>query len=231
MLNKNGKKYFVINSGVSGWGTLQEITYARDHLSLFNPEIVVLIFTQNDPKDDFLFLNKLKDNDKGIVYIPGKRFLLENSHLFRYLFYRTKSLLRDKILNLLLKDERKSNIIEVSGESKEIKEKQTELNSSKITSEQWSRTKSYILSFYKDYINFNPNGKFLILTASSQDEDVRRNLSSLSDNNRLLYLDISEDEIKIPLKVRWVSESDNHWSPIMMEMVAQNLYEFFVREY
>ena len=36
-LNDNHDFYTVINTGVDGWSTIQEVTYAKDHFQVFNP--------------------------------------------------------------------------------------------------------------------------------------------------------------------------------------------------
>src|SRR5262245_40145766 len=62
--------WLVVNTGVGGWGTLQETLYAKDHFELFRPDVIVLTFCGNDPSDDANFLNKSSDNEKGKFYFP-----------------------------------------------------------------------------------------------------------------------------------------------------------------
>lgn len=104
MLNKSTNRFSIINAGVGGWGTLNEISYAKDHFELFNPDIIVILFCGNDLKDDIYFLNNMQDNDKGLFYFPGKLFIKRNLHLYRFLYYKYHVLLHNTVLKKKLKN-------------------------------------------------------------------------------------------------------------------------------
>ena len=80
---RGGREYRLINTGVQGWGTLQKTRYALDHFEDFAPEIVVITFCRNDPSDSAYFLKKGHSFDA--VWFPGKVFLRNNPHLYRFL--------------------------------------------------------------------------------------------------------------------------------------------------
>src|SRR5687767_13261949 len=99
LLNRNGD-FIILNSGVGGWGTLQEISYAKDNFSLFNPDIIVLTFCGNDPGDDISFKEGLSNSKEGILgYFPGKDFIRNHSHFYRFLSKKFRILFHNWLLN------------------------------------------------------------------------------------------------------------------------------------
>ena len=104
LLNISDTNFQIINAGVGGWGTLQETEYAVDHFDIFNPDIIVLILCGNDPLDDIMFKSGMQNSEKGIFYFPGKIFLRDNSHLYRFLVTKLKVLIHQKYLDSKVKE-------------------------------------------------------------------------------------------------------------------------------
>jgi len=105
MLNKDGIEAEVINMGVSGFGTAEEIIQFREVAKKYKPDLVILGFFQNDPlnnavcglftveegalcrtEDDFIPGIYLRDR---LYAIPGYSFFSQHSHLFT--FFRQKA--------------------------------------------------------------------------------------------------------------------------------------------
>ncbi len=90
----NGKRIEVLNFGVSGYGTAQELITLREHVWNYNPDIVLLaVTTNNDVSDNFRPLKKT-DEIPYFIYRDGKlalddsyknsrSFLLRQSRLSR----------------------------------------------------------------------------------------------------------------------------------------------------
>lgn len=103
ILNKNGKKFEVINGSVTGYNTFQERKLFEDDLNKFKPDLVILNFVLNDISGDFHVAN---DIFRAVVpfaagdYSPadltgfkkGYYFLYEKLFLFRLLHYKFPSL-------------------------------------------------------------------------------------------------------------------------------------------
>lgn len=102
MLNKNGLKSTVINAGVSGFSTAEELVFLENEGYKYKPDYVVLALFANDYQDNIRSdLFELR-NDSIVVknheYIPGVsiqnklykygifRWLGENSYLYAYAF-------------------------------------------------------------------------------------------------------------------------------------------------
>lgn len=197
----------VINGGVGGWGTLQETEYAKDNFNIFNPDIIVLFFCGNDPADDIMYLSGMRDNEKGIFYFPGKVFLRNNSHFYRFLIIQFKKLLHRVIL------------------TKKIKEEAAILNRQSgniISSKDWKNTLKYIRDFQNEFIKYNSNGVLLIAGTAPWNSDIRDNLLSISNDKNIYYVDLydetinlSDDQKKLP--------HDGHWSPLIHKMFAQKI--------
>lgn len=69
-------KIEVINAGIGGWGTAQELIYLKKEGLRYNPDLITIGFFVNDPSD----------NDEGKLY------KLENNHLIRQAVKPSRSL-------------------------------------------------------------------------------------------------------------------------------------------
>jgi len=81
-LNNNApkhKRYQVINTGVSGWSTDQELLFFQNEGKKYNPDLVILMFYENDitynnlPKDWGMYykpLFKIKDRNLVLTNVP-----------------------------------------------------------------------------------------------------------------------------------------------------------------
>jgi hypothetical protein len=214
LLHQSSENFMVINAGVGGWGTLQEITYAKDNFDLFSPDIIVITFSGNDPQNDFGFKYKMRDQEKGIFNFPGKIFLRNNSHLYRFIHKKYSILLHNMVLKKKIAKSRKANEIYVLDKQ----------SASIITEDQWNITLGYIENFHMEFISFNPNGILLVQAANPVNSDIRKNLSSVSNGKNLIYVDLFNDVYLLRPEERELPY-DNHWSQIMHSISAENLYK------
>jgi len=210
LLEKTGNPFSLINSGVGGWGTLQQAAYLKDHLTVFNPDYIVLVFCGNDPDDDDKYRAGMKDNEKGLVYFPGKIFLRDHSHLYRFLFYRFSI-----YLHRLMLEKKRGQDNRATGNNRQ--------GADTITKEQWARSVETIKTFHKAYLNINPNGILFLLSTRPWVDAHRRNLGAAADGNQLLYIDLYSDTVHLPDDKRR-SEHDAHWSELLHRIYAQKLY-------
>src|SRR5262245_2426822 len=210
LLNK-GKNFFsIINAGVGGWGTLQEVAYAKDHFRMFNPDVIVLLFCPNDPDDDDKFLAKMSDYERGLFYFPGKIFLRDHSHLYRFLGTRFQVLLHNITLKEKLQRNLNLTINEQSGNA--------------ITPEQGERTLKFIKEFHSEYLEFKKTGRLLVLSTAPWDKDHSEKLSTLSNGQNLVFVDLYSETVTLPSEKRRL-EHDGHWSELMHEIAAKKISE------
>lgn len=218
LLNGSGKKYFVLNAGVAGWGTLQEVTYARDHFEIFKPDIIIITFFGNDPVDDFIYLG-IKPFQKWLFHFPWRKALKDHSHLFRLL---AKGYYRVRLAWAI-----HAKQINKTG-SKGINAATDDKLTDRVTfSEDWDDTLNHILEFHRDFLKFNTNGILLVQAASPLDEDTRRHLSALSNGKNLFYVDLYDEARKHraeELDMQRIS-GDGHWSGTMHSISAKKLYD------
>ena len=129
-----------------------------------------------------MFKNNMKDNEKGLFYFPGKIFLRHNSHFYRFLIIQFKTIIHQFSLN------------------RKIKEKDAILNrqsGSVITSEDWKNTLKYIKNFQNEFMKYNPNGILLVGGTAPWMTDIRDNLSSISNDKNIYYLDLYDETINL----------------------------------
>jgi hypothetical protein len=204
----------VIKGGAPGWGTLQETLYAKDHFGLFKPDIVVLTFCGNDPGDDEAFLCKLSDSQKGVLRFPGKTFVRNHSHLYRFLFYRFKNILHGAMIRK--KEAQSRGAVAIDAQSAEI-----------ITGAQWARSLEEIREFRDAFLSFNPRGIVLVQATAPWQEDIRARLSGLSNGRDLFYIDLFEATASLAAKDRRLPY-DGHWSALMHTASARALGDFIL---
>jgi hypothetical protein len=105
-LKRSGRKVEVINTGVSGFGTAEQLAFLREEGFRYDPDFVVLAFYANDYEDNVkssLFtLNEQQELiakkfvhapgveiQRAIYSIPGSKWLGEHSYAYSLLFNGT----------------------------------------------------------------------------------------------------------------------------------------------
>ena len=215
ILRGTGLETTVIKGGVPGWGTLQETRYAEDHFEIFRPDFVVITFCGNDPGDDEGFLYKLSDSQRGILRFPGKTFLRDHSHLYRFIFYRFKQMFHGAMI-------RKEAA--AAGDSVRIDPQSAHI----ITDAEWERSLEAIRAFRDAFTAFNPAGVVAVQATAPWQEDIRARLSGLTNGKDLFFVDLFNDTISIPREDRRLPY-DGHWSPRMHAISARALGDFILR--
>lgn len=214
MLRGAGVDATVIKGGVPGWGTMQETLFAEDHFELFRPSVVVITFCGNDPGDDEAYLYKLADSEKGILRFPGKMFIRNHSHLYRFAFYRFKNLLHGAMIRK--KAAQAGNGAVIDPQSAQI-----------ITDAEWERSIAAIREFRDAFLLFNPRGIVLVQASAPWQADIRANLSRLTNDKDLFYIDLFDATRSVPAKDRRLPY-DGHWSPLMHSLSARAIGNFIL---
>ena len=193
----------VINAGVGGWGTLQEIKFAMDQMANIRPAAVILTYCKNDPQDDHRFQGGGFNIEKGYApSFPGKNFLRAHSHLYRFLYNQIYFLRSGEDINQPMSNSKVDWV---------------------VPDWMWKETRKAIVDFNTNYRAFNPNGRLLIQTAHPWDTNVRSNLSVLNGVNGVTYVDNYDQTIILPTEDRSLSY-DGHWSVQVHRIVASNLF-------
>lgn len=118
ILNDNSEasrspKYEVINAGVPGWGTAQEVVFWNVEGQKYDPDIVILCFFENDPQDNVnAGLFDLKDGrlvqreaKKNLITkirevlrkVPVVSYLAQHSHFYNFVRMRALHILYGQI--------------------------------------------------------------------------------------------------------------------------------------
>ena len=214
LLDAAGLPATVIKSGVPGWGTVQETRYARDHFGLFKPDVIVLTFSGNDPGDDVAFGFGMRNGEKGVLRFPGKTFVRDHSHLYRFLFYRFKSVLDGAILK------RKAARL---GEGAAIDTQSAAI----ITEAEWERSLQTIRTFRDEFVAFNPRGVVLVQASAPWNAGLRDHLRGLTDGSDLFYIDMFDAASSLGPGERRLPY-DGHWSVAMHSISARSLADFLL---
>ena len=212
LVDPQEKRCRIINAGVPGWGAIQATRFVRDHLDLLRPDAVVLVFCGNDPNDDTQFLNNtgMYVGNTKFARFPGKDFLRNHSHLYRFLLYRA-TILRH---NLALRARQRH------GEQLVLDSQTAE----PISPQDWARTLDVIRQFHRSLLEYNPRAILFITASNPRQDDIRRQLASLDNAHSLRFIDLAPacSEFK-PEQMHLAF--DQHWSPLMHKIAAQAIYK------
>lgn len=204
--------YYLINAGVPGWGTVQETRFARDHFKTFLPNILVLSFCGNDPSDDAQFMNgEMVFKEDGVVGFPGKTWLRNHSHLYRFVLRHTTALRR---VALRRAEQQEGEAVHMDAQSAAV-----------LEAEMWGRTLETIRDFHRSFLAFNPAGRLILLATNPEDTEIGTRLASLDDGHTLRYLDWHDVVMRIPPEERTLP-FDRHWSVAVHAAVAEALARF-----
>jgi len=212
LLNKSDSPSIVINTGVGGWGTLQATSYAKDNFARFNPDVIVYTFCENDPGDDLRFRYQLADNEKGAFYFPGKIFLRDHSHLYRFIYSKYHMILVNHLLRKQLPEQSEYDA-EFNSQSENI-----------ATEMEWSQTLDHIESFYRDFLEINPRGLFFVQASASWNTDIREHLERISNGKSSIYVDLYDETILLSDEERRTPH-DGHWSKRIHVISGDKLYD------
>ena len=119
-LNEKESKYEIINAGVTGWNTAQELAFLETEGLNYNPNMVLLGIMSNDIPTNYLDKNIfLLENGKLVKNYPSykfsliqrvKNFLSSHSHLYN--FIKTKTGLKTRVTKE--KEEEKERVIKTA---------------------------------------------------------------------------------------------------------------------
>lgn len=214
-LEHAGYDFRYINAGVDGWGTLQATQFARDNFGVFQPDIVVLTFCENDPYDNAYYLENKETF--GSVRLPLKQVFRRYLHLYRLVQYVHWVNTHKASINGLAVSE---------GDPTETTPDPQRLLT--IPDHLWPTTRQAIVDFHAELKRFNPDAVLLIQASAPTSHDIRNRLKSLDNGNDLLYVDMHDTASKMTLEQRRLT-FDPHWSPAMQEVSAQHLSDEIVR--
>ena len=214
-LNTEQPQYRLINTGVQGWGTLQQTRYAQDHFEEFNPDIVVITFCRNDPSDTTYFRKKGQSFDA--VWFPGKAFIRNHSHLYRLINKHAFV-----ILFSLYTSEEKQESEAPQGEAPPVKMSLAE-HGIPIAESDWDATVQHLHELVAAFEAYNPDGRVLVQSTSPWLEDTRRRLEDFTQTSPAIHVDMHEPSSKLSVKDRHLPH-DPHWSLKMHEMSAEALH-------
>jgi len=209
LLERSGRRFRLINTGVNAWGTLQETRFAADNFQQFHPDVVVLVFCGNDPGDDAAF------RPPRVSFVenrfPGQAFLRNHFHLYRLIA-------RDAYILWYGGQQQAKRETAPPQDASASFDTQT---ASVITDEDWQSSLAAIRAFHRAFVSFNPDGVLLVMASNPANDNITEHLASLSDGAGIIYVDLREraralgQGMKLPY--------DCHWSPAMHEAVAQEL--------
>ena len=204
LAKEHGISLTTVNWGVPGWGTSQETLYAADHLKDELPDILVLLFCNNDPANDRGYELPALPNTKSPLF-PVKTWLRRYSHLYRWLL-----------------ELRAMKQHSPQGKENDVRLKEND----GISEEDWCNTRALMLQLYRDYEKIYPQVFMLLIAAAPEDSLVKENLENIADNGeRLFYIDLMPFIKNIPVKDR-VMPWDGHWSPAVHEAAANAIMDW-----
>jgi hypothetical protein len=211
-LAQAGLTIYGLNSGVLGWGTLQEKQFAQDHFVAWNPDVLVLTFCGNDPSDDSAFLQRRP------IPLPGKAFLRQHSQLYVYVFNQYQSL-------LIRRESREQRAPHDGRNQLAVDDPEIEPQSGRvITDLEWQRSLQEIAELFRMFIAYNPNGLMILQSTAPWETNMADHLRTITNGKNFIFLDLFDDAQKLPQADRRLF-FDEHWSAKVHTLVAEKLFE------
>ncbi|MCH8033829.1 MAG: SGNH/GDSL hydrolase family protein [Bacteroidetes bacterium] len=229
MANNLKSKFNIINTGCGGWGLTQQIRRFYEFGQLYNPEIVLLLFSGNDPDDN------LKDN---CTRIENDRFVFSN-------FYKEDNLSVYWLNKLLSKSIiQKSNLYMVISRIIWPLVKKNQINETKYNYEGTIKhTKSTIPlkeNLYNELLNLFAKDlhekeiTFYFMSVNSYSENkisyqldkfpyIKENVLRLNTLGLIDYININEWFTKDDFVSSPVSHYDKRWNFVLGENLAKHI--------
>lgn len=98
-----GKKAEVLNFGVYGYNTDQEFAILKEQAMAYNPDMVIVLYTLNDPDIEFQF-SVVNAEEKQSTLTSFKKFLTDHVYLYKMvarMYYAQSQIKKNKNLSVL----------------------------------------------------------------------------------------------------------------------------------
>lgn len=224
---RSSLRWRVINAGVGGWGLLQQELFVRDHLPLFNPDVLVVTVCDNDANDDLVFS---RGRAGGLLPdFPLKRWLRDNSHLYRLLY----GMVADRLYARVFEPEGGPARIAQSASYQTAWPKPGETNDAVLEEmfrprrEIWQASLDAILRMRDELIAQNPKGFVVLQMAQPYRVDLHYFLSRLADGHTIYFVDMLPDAWRIGQE-NWLLPYDPHWTHEVHELSAEYLADLIL---
>ena len=247
MLNAEGYAYNTYNFGVGGYGTLQQSKIIEKYIEDMKPEVIVLAFYVNDPRDNLEscsyevdeggYLVK-KGSSKGII--PKiKKFMQLNINLYRVINTALYGLqVRTSIFDAFAKTVNLETPIDY---------KQYEPEYDEETQKAWNETYKYLDQINEIAKKHGASFIIMYIPAKSQlDKDkqerltqiynlknpdfskINKNLEAYTKENNISFLDLTETFINNGGTEDNYYIIDPHWTVRGNNLVAQTITNYLI---
>lgn len=258
-LSKNGR-YEVINAGVGGYGTENELLFFEYEGIKYKPDHVILAFSLNDVNDNMLSPLLSLKNNALIKNIPvkaslPKKFLLycsRHSHLCSLTqTVLLQGLNENEMLRMLFDKLRISS----RGENERIALKIDYEAYLKSSSEEFEKglNETFAEILYLNRILKQNNIKFTILLIPSREQvdetklkqfiiknkinepgldvtNMQKKISKFAQENNITYLDVLPQFRQKNINNTFYFEIDGHWNAKGHELAAELLYDYLAKQ-
>ena len=235
-LREKGINAEVINLGVSGFGTAEELVMLNKRGLKFDPDLVIVGFCRNDHLNNVLSLLYVIDNSGQLVrkneeYLPAikERDFLYSFALYRFLAERSHLLyfVREKISTIVMQNIRNRNIQVINADTGKIVTKDKAI----IKEKERQLTAALLDEIKRTCVNNNINFCILDIPGGKQFT------SSLPYDNLTF---VNRDEIIDPApvfknesankKLYW-TQSAGHWTPEGHKIASELLVDWILAQY
>ncbi|MEF8880533.1 MAG: SGNH/GDSL hydrolase family protein [Candidatus Nanohaloarchaea archaeon] len=209
----------VINLGVSGFGTAEELVTLKNKGLKYNPDLVIMAYYKNDKQNNIASgLYELKEGNlkrsneaympkielRNFLYsLPPYRYAAENSQLLYVARSKASSIIYKNILRKRSKDSSE----EESSSNSEYREELT----GKLIEKSYNITR-------------DEGAEFLLVNIPDRDLETEPPLNHTSSNTDIKYFNSAETLRKAPEdQLLYWKKSQGHWTPYAQRKVGEDL--------
>lgn len=205
-----GSTIHTINTGVPGWGTIQQSRWVTDHLDQLDPDVIVWVYCGNDQANDRdVLAGATAFREGGLFYLPGKTWLRTHSHLYRLLLYLT-AVSRQRMSARM--QAREQPAARVDAQSAQV-----------LSEDDWARTGAQLKEVVDRFRKRKSDGVFLLAATAPEDPLLTEPLKKIATDIGARYVDVATETNAIPPDERRLPW-DPHWSPRMHAVMAEGIF-------
>ena len=213
-------RYHVINLGVGGFSTLKEMYRFERHLEYLTPDIVFLLYHENDPAENW-FVRNIHVRDRRIVY---QHLSLQDSWVYRFFLLSRFSYIVERMdrvyYKIMTKDFSERYHRDPHNRQEAYRKTVEALDAFQFRCEAIGAKPVLVIA---------PTGRHLSTPEDPIEEyEIARRFARES---QLTYLDLTQPIKELQDRgVRASFEPDAHWTPDGHKVVARALFEFISGE-
>jgi hypothetical protein len=250
MLKEEGYFYSLYNFGVGGYGTMQQRKIAEKYIADIKPEVVMLAFYANDPRDNlenYEMCSYEVDQGGYLVKKGSSKGLIPRIKKFMQLYVNLYRVINTALRGLQVRTPIFDSLAKTADLETPLDYKQYEAEYDEETQEAWNETYNHLNRINDISKRYGARFVIMFIPAKSQlDEDkqerliqiynlknpdfskINKNLEAYTKENNISFLDLTETFINNGGTEDNYYIIDPHWTLKGNNLAAQTITNYLI---